>query len=251
MEDPNEPGGLKLVIEDYPYAADGLLIWKSIQDWVKEYVNIYYGDTDTDAIAKDIEIHEWWEEIKHSGHADKAHESWWPKLRTKEDLISILTNIIWITSAHHAAVNFGQYPYGGYVPNRPSMTRRLIPEQDESDPEYRELRRNPQKFFLSTIPNKFQTAYCMSVLDSLSTHAGDEEYLGDRAHTKWTSDARAIDAFKEFSRRVREAEEVIDQRNVDPILKNRNGAGVLRYELLRPNSGPGVTGCGIPNSISI
>jgi lipoxygenase len=252
VADPNEPGGLKLVIEDYPYATDGLLIWRAIQDWVTEYVNIYYGgDEHGDALADDTEIHEWWEEIKHCGHADKSHESWWPELKTKEDLISILSNIIWITSAHHAAVNFGQYPYGGYVPNRPAMTRRLIPDQDENNPEYQEFKRNPQKFFLSMLPNKFQTAYVMSVLDSLSTHASDEEYLGDRVHTKWTSDARVIDASKEFSTRVKLVEEVIDQRNVDPRLKNRNGAGVLGYELLRPSSTPGVTARGIPNSISI
>uniref|UniRef100_A0A161ZHX9 Lipoxygenase domain-containing protein n=1 Tax=Daucus carota subsp. sativus TaxID=79200 RepID=A0A161ZHX9_DAUCS len=67
-------------------------------------------------------------------HADNRTESWWPRLATSEDLISILTTLIWLASAQHAALNFGQYPYGGYVPNRPPLMRRLVP--DENDPEY-------------------------------------------------------------------------------------------------------------------
>ncbi|KAL0371163.1 UNVERIFIED_CONTAM: Linoleate 13S-lipoxygenase 2-1, chloroplastic [Sesamum angustifolium] len=31
VEDPTAPHGLKLTIEDYPYANDGLLIWDAIK----------------------------------------------------------------------------------------------------------------------------------------------------------------------------------------------------------------------------
>lgn len=41
------------------------------------------------------------------GHAD-ADASGWPPLATVADLAHILTTIAWTTSAHHAAVNFGQ-----------------------------------------------------------------------------------------------------------------------------------------------
>ena len=41
------------------------------------------------------------------GHAD-ADASGWPPLVTVSDLTHILTTIAWTTSAHHAAVNFGQ-----------------------------------------------------------------------------------------------------------------------------------------------
>ncbi|MCO5606633.1 hypothetical protein L7F22_060821 [Adiantum nelumboides] len=249
MEDPDRPGKLKLVIEDYPYAADGLLIWNAIQEWVNEYVSLYYSNPES--IANDKEIHKWWEEIRQKGHGDKSNEPWWPELNTKEDLASILSSIIWVTSAHHAAVNFGQYAYGGYVPNHPCMTRRLIPEEDLKNKEFRELLQDPQKFFLSMISNKFQATYVMSVMDSLSTHAPDEEYLGQRVQVNWTSDLRAIAGSNAFGQKVKQIERVIDRRNADVGLKNRNGAGVVPYELLRPTSGAGVTGRGIPNSISI
>ncbi|KAI7724851.1 hypothetical protein M8C21_006965 [Ambrosia artemisiifolia] len=44
VRDPSKPHGLKLLIEDYPYASDGLMIWEAIQTWVRTYVNRYYLD---------------------------------------------------------------------------------------------------------------------------------------------------------------------------------------------------------------
>lgn len=247
VEDPTQPHGIKLVIDDYPYAADGLLIWSSIKEWVEEYVGCCYSDAGT--VQNDAELQAWWDEIKNKGHADKRNETWWPKLETKEDLSGILTTMIWIASGQHAALNFGQYPYGGYVPNRPCLMRRLIPEED--DPEYQNFLSNPQKYFLCSLPSLLQALNTMAVIDTLSTHSADEEYLGQRQHSIWTSDLNAIDAFHKFSATMQGVEKIIHQRNKDLNLRNRNGAGVVPYELLIPTSKPGVTGRGVPNSVSI
>ncbi|KAF2595317.1 hypothetical protein F2Q70_00044894 [Brassica cretica] len=110
-EDASEECGVKLVIEDYPYAADGLLIWKAIKNLVESYVKHFYSDPKS--IASDFELQAWWDEIKNKGHYDKKDEPWWPKLNTTQDLSEILTNMIWIASGQHAAINFGQYPFGG------------------------------------------------------------------------------------------------------------------------------------------
>ena len=117
VEDPSMPGGLKLVIEDYPYAADGLLIWSAIKEWVESYVEHFY--TEPYSVTSDVELQAWWNEIKNRGHHDKRSEPGWPKLATKEDLSGILTTTIWIASGQHAAINFGQCPFGGYVPTVP------------------------------------------------------------------------------------------------------------------------------------
>eukprot|EP00249_Psilotum_nudum_P020445 c27707_g1_i1 orf=823-3570(-) len=250
VEDPScKPYGLRLVIEDYPYAADGLLIWSAIKTWVDDYVSIYYSDPEV--LPADTEIQQWWEEIRNVGHADKKDEVWWPELKTKEDLVGILANIIWVASAQHAAVNFGQYEYSGYVPNHPCMTRRLIPERDENDKEFQEFVDAPEKFLLSTLSNKLQATVVMAVLDSLSTHSPDEEYLGTAVNAIWTADPRAMEASLLFSKRLEEMEQIINKRNKDTKLRNRTGAGVIPYELLIPTSTPGVTGRGVPNSISI
>ncbi|KAF3574398.1 hypothetical protein F2Q69_00060974, partial [Brassica cretica] len=130
VPDPTQPHGLKLLIEDYPYANDGLLIWSAIQTWVRTYVERYYPNSNS--IQTDSELQSWYSESINVGHADLREAEWWPKLDTVDDLVSILTTLVWLASAQHAALNFGQYPYGGYVPNRPPLMRRLIP--DESDP---------------------------------------------------------------------------------------------------------------------
>ncbi|KAK1375898.1 Lipoxygenase [Heracleum sosnowskyi] len=248
VPDPTQPHGLKLLLADYPYAADGLLIWDAINDWVRTYVNHYYPDPDT--VCNDRELQAWYAESINVGHADKRTESWWPRLATSEDLTSILTTLIWLASAQHAALNFGQYPYGGYVPNRPPLMRRLVP--DENDPEYVKFVSDPEKYFLASIPSMLQATKYMAVVDTLSTHSADEEYIGERSNPSiWSGDAEIIEAFYKFSSKIGQIEKEIEERNRDPKLKNRCGAGVLPYELLTPSSGPGATGRGIPNSTTI
>nr|GEZ33571.1 linoleate 13S-lipoxygenase 3-1, chloroplastic-like [Tanacetum cinerariifolium] len=70
--------GLRLLIEDYPYANDRLLICEAI--------NV--------------------------GNADVREANWWPKLCTPSKLTEILTILIWTSLAQHAALNFGQYHFG-------------------------------------------------------------------------------------------------------------------------------------------
>ncbi|KAK7255730.1 hypothetical protein RIF29_29149 [Crotalaria pallida] len=247
VPDPTQPHGLKLVMEDYPYADDGLLMWSAIENWVRKYVNHYYPNSSV--ISNDKELQAWYSESVNVGHADLKDESWWPTLKTSEDLVSILTIFIWNASAQHAALNFGQYPYGGFVPNRPPLMRRLIPE--ESDPEYASFLADPQKYFLNALPSVLQASKYMAVVDTLSTHSPDEEYLGERQQPSiWSGDAEIIEAFYDFSAEIRRIEKVIDSRNCDRTKRNRCGAGVLPYELLAPSSEPGVTCRGVPNSVS-
>ncbi|VFQ98599.1 unnamed protein product [Cuscuta campestris] len=248
VADSTQPHGVKLLIEDYPYAADGLLIWAAIENWVKTYVGRYYPDSD--GVCNDRELQAWYAESINVGHADHRDAAWWPTLATPRALVSILSTIIWLSSAQHAALNFGQYSYGGYIPNRPTLMRRLIPE--ETDPEYAVFTADPQKYFFSALPSLLQATKLMAVVDTLSTHSPDEEYLGERPQpSTWTGDGEMVGAFYDFAAAIREAEKEIERRNVDPSLRNRCGAGVIPYELLAPSSSHGVTCRGVPNSVSI
>uniref|UniRef100_A0A2N9GU16 Lipoxygenase n=1 Tax=Fagus sylvatica TaxID=28930 RepID=A0A2N9GU16_FAGSY len=207
VEDPNAPHGLKLTIEDYPFANDGLLLWDAIKEWVNDYVNHYYPNPSL--IESDQELQEWWTEIRTVGHADKKDEPWWPVLKTPKDLIEIITTIVWVTSGHHAAVNFGQYTYGGYFPNRPTIARTNMPTEEPSKEFWDNFLKKPEGALLQCFPSKIQAT------------------------------------------RLKELEGTIDERNCNRDLKNRCGAGVVPYELLKPFSEPGVTGKGVPYSISI
>ncbi|XP_021865220.1 linoleate 13S-lipoxygenase 3-1, chloroplastic [Spinacia oleracea] len=248
VPDSTQPQGIRLLLEDYPYAADGLLLWEAIENWIRGYVTHYYKDPNL--VADDRELQAWYYEAVNVGHADIRDASWWPELNNTDDLVRILTTLVWLGSAQHASLNFGQYPYGGYIPNRPVLMRRLIP--DENDPEYANFMSDPQRFYLSAIPSVLQTSKFIAVIDTLSTHSPDEEYLGERAQpSTWTGDPVIVEKFFEFSSEMRRIEKEIDRRNSDPSLRNRCGAGVIPYELMAPSSEPGVTCRGVPNSITI
>ncbi|CAK7339260.1 unnamed protein product [Dovyalis caffra] len=179
VEDPSSPHGLKLAIEDYPYANDGLEFWAIVKQWVSDYVNHYYPEASL--IESDSELLAWWEEVRTVGHGDKKDEQWWPELKTPEDLIKIITTIVWVASGHYAAVNFGQYAYAGYLPNRPTIARRNMPNEDKRDQDYwKSFLEKPEEILLKTFPSQRQTLTVMSTLIVLSAHSSDEEYLGDK-----------------------------------------------------------------------
>lgn len=249
MEDPSAPHGLKLAIEDYPYATDGLLIWDAIKQWVTDCTAHFYPEPDL--VQSDTELQAWWTEIRTVGHGDKKDEPWWPELKTPDDLIQILTTIIWTASGHHSAVNFGQFDYGAYFPNRPTIARSLMPCEEPSPEFEAKFMERPEAFLLESFPSQVQATVIMSILDVLSNHSPDEEYIGGQLEPYWEDDKVIKAAFERFHGSLMQIEGIIDARNTDKNLKNRSGAGVVPYELLKPYSGPGVTGKGIPNSISI
>jgi linoleate 9S-lipoxygenase len=253
VEDPSLPGKVRLLLKDYPYATDGLAIWQAIEEWVTDYCAIYYKDDE--AVQGDEELQAWWKEVREVGHGDLKDAAWWPAMQTVAELTRACATIVWIASALHAAVNFGQYSYAGYVPNRPTVSRRAMPEPGSE--EYAELERKPERFFIRTITSQLQTLLGISLLEILSKHSSDEIYLGQRDTPAWTSDAEAVRAFGRFGEKLMRIESEVVGRNSDPLLKNRIGPANFPYTLLYPNTSDdkgtaaGITAKGIPNSISI
>ncbi|KAL6893708.1 hypothetical protein ACP4OV_007806 [Aristida adscensionis] len=258
VPDASSPYGVRLLIRDYPYAVDGLVIWWAIERWVNEYLTIYYPNDGE--LRRDKELQAWWKEVREVAHGDLKDAPWWPKMGTVQELVRTCSIIIWVAWAQHAALNFGQYWYAGYLPNRPTISRRPMPEPGSE--EYTQLERGQEeadKVFIHTITSQFQTILGISIIEILSKHASDEVYLGQREEPeRWTSDGRALAAFRRFSERLVEIEKRITAMNDDPALKNRRGPVEIPYMLLYPNTsdvdgtrGEGLTGMGIPNSTSI
>ena len=248
---PNNPTGVKLVFKDYPYGADGLEIWTAIKTWVTDFCSIFYKDDNS--VKSDIELQAWWSEIRNVGHGDKRSDSWWYKMTTFSDLTEALTTLIWIASALHASVNFGQHAYAGYPLNRPTLCQKFIPE--EGTFEYAEFLKDPDKYYLQMLPGKFEMTLGVALVEVLSQHTSDEVYLGQRP-SEWTDNEEVRHKFDKFNAELQKIEGKIMKRNRDPRLKNRCGPAKIPYELLYPDTssaGPkeGITGKGIPNSISI
>ena len=247
VKDASAPHGIRLLIKDYPFAVDGLNIWSAIKTWVSDYCSFYYKNDQM--VQQDTELQAWWKELVEVGHGDLKNEPWWPKMQAVDELIESCTIIIWIASALHAAVNFGQYPFAGYLPNRPTLSRRFMPEV--GTPEYEELKTNPDLAFLKTITAQLQTMLGVSLIEILSRHASDEVYLGQRDTPGWTSDQEVLEAFERFGKKLSEIEEGIVRMNSEGKLKNRVGPVKMPYTLLYPTGEEGLSGKGIPNSISI
>ncbi|KAJ9555699.1 hypothetical protein OSB04_010313 [Centaurea solstitialis] len=248
VKDLSAPHGIKLTIEDYPFANDGLLLWDAIKNWATAYVNHYYPKSNL--VESDEELKDWWDDIKTKGHEDKKDEPWWPKLKTQEDLIGIVTTIMWVASGHHSAVNFGQYT-AGYAPYRPTIARTKMPNEDRTEEETKAFLKNPEQVLKDCLPSMLQSTTVIPLLDLLSSHSPDEEYIGTKVEAAWEAEPAIKAAFQDFSGRLKELEGIIDSRNLDPNLRNRKGRGSVPYQLLKPFSGPGATGKGVPYSISI
>ncbi|KAJ9555349.1 hypothetical protein OSB04_009963 [Centaurea solstitialis] len=250
IEDQSAKHGVKLTIEDYPFANDGLALWDAIKQWATSYINHYYPQPDL--VESDEELQAWWTEIRTVGHGDKKDEPWWPQLKTQKNLIGIVTTIMWVASGHHSAVNFGQYT-GGYLPHRPTIARTKMPNEDLIDEESEEFLKNPKRSLEECFPSKSQSSKVNSTLNVLSSHSPDEEYIGDKIEVAWEAEPAIKAEFHKFSETLNELEKDIDLKNKNPNLRNRVGAGEVPYpyELLKPKSEAGVTGKGVPYSISI
>ncbi|XP_050205012.1 linoleate 9S-lipoxygenase 6-like [Mercurialis annua] len=251
LEDPDSPTGVQLLFEDYPYGADGLEVWRAIKTWVTDYCSIFYRDDDS--VKMDIEIQAWWTEVKNVGHGDKHNETWWYEMTTISNLIKVITTLVWITSAFHASVNFGQYAYASYPPNRPMLCRKFIPK--EGGKEFAKFLIDPDKFYLNMLPERYETALGIALTKVLSQHSSDEEYLGQRPF-EWTDNKEVQLSFEKFTAELKEIEKKICERNENPRFRNRWGTAKIPYKFLDPDtsnvqSKGGITGKGIPNSISI
>ncbi|GAA2781478.1 hypothetical protein GCM10010452_06760 [Crossiella cryophila] len=100
----------------YPYRDDGLLVWQAIQDWVNEFVALYYRD-DADVRA-DHELQSWAAEVATDGQV-RDFGATPGKIADQADLAEILTMVIWTAGPQHAAVNFAQKDHLAFLPANP------------------------------------------------------------------------------------------------------------------------------------
>jgi len=117
VDDPN-------LLPSYPYRDDGLLIWNAIKQWVADYLNIYYQNSD-DNVKNDTELQAWIAELLSPNGGRMTNIGEEGKIKTIAYLEECITLIIFTASAQHAAVNFPQstimsyapaIPFAGYTP---------------------------------------------------------------------------------------------------------------------------------------
>jgi arachidonate 15-lipoxygenase len=137
-------------LSDFAYRDDAQLLWDAIAAYVSSYLQRYYRDDV--AVSLDPYLQAWAAELGQPLSGRPLSEfphlpNWLPaefaaktgiqvdqlpdyprvpdfpeKIQTLQQLIDIVTQIIFTCGPQHAAVNFSQFDYAGYVPNAPLAT---------------------------------------------------------------------------------------------------------------------------------
>jgi len=208
-----DPTGLPV----YPYREDAVPVWDAINGFVRAYIALYYK-LDSD-VAGDIELAAWLDEL---GSEEGGRLKHLRPVNTLPDLIELMSNIIFIASAQHAAVNFPQYPFMGYVPNMPGAGWAPAPTMDTPDTEAELLLRLP--------PWNMTTLAADTVWQLSEVRVN---YLGKYGITAF-SDPRTSPLIRDFRAALEAVEEDI---------KRRDASRLLPYPFLLPST--------IPASINI
>ncbi|WP_066377319.1 lipoxygenase family protein [Anabaena sp. CA = ATCC 33047] len=149
-------------LPEYPYRDDSLLLWEAIAKYTKLYLQRYY--VDDQAVIKDSYLQAWADELSTPLNTRPKSEfpqvpAWFPqewaialglqpqdlpshprvpgftKITSLQQLIDIATIIIFTCGPQHAAINYSQFDYLGYVPNAP-LANYSRPDTPVSLPEF-------------------------------------------------------------------------------------------------------------------
>ncbi len=105
-------------LPEYPYRDDAREVRAILDEWVLGYVSIAYPDDD--ALRADPELHAWHRELRarEGGRLAGLPEA----LPDRAALARLLSFVLHAASVFHAAVNYAQEDFMGWVPNMPAAS---------------------------------------------------------------------------------------------------------------------------------
>ena len=113
-------------MSDFPYRDDGLLVWNTLRDYVSRYFEIYYKSNRD--IREDFELQNWLQALrKPVSEGGFGVVSLPSSLKNRDELIDILTQIIFTAGPQHSAIAWIQYQYQAFIPNMPGALYQPIP----------------------------------------------------------------------------------------------------------------------------
>ncbi|MGI2909197.1 lipoxygenase family protein [Tolypothrix sp. VBCCA 56010] len=206
-------------LPDYPYRDDALLLWRAIEAYVSDYLDLYY--TSPVQIQEDTELQNWVRKLvsPEGGNVKGLVSN--GKLDTLEQLVAIATQIIFISGPQHGAVNYPQYDYLAFAPNMPLATYAPPPSRDQEINE---------ATILKILPPQKLAAKQLELMKTLSAFQPNRLGYPDKNFV----DVRAQKVLLQFQAKLQEIEQLINQRN-----QNR----LEPYTFLLPSN--------VPNSLSI
>ncbi|XP_045894226.1 hydroperoxide isomerase ALOXE3-like [Micropterus dolomieu] len=127
----------------------------------------YYYKNDDD-VKDDSELQKWILDIFEHGFLSQAGTGIPRSFTTVAELVKFVTMVIFTGSAQHAAVNSGQYDYGGWMPNTPPTLQRPPPAKGTAS----------EATMLQTLPDVNTTVQGMATVWLLSKQSLDFVPLG-------------------------------------------------------------------------
>ncbi|KAH3877888.1 hypothetical protein DPMN_001768 [Dreissena polymorpha] len=212
-----------VVVPHYPFRDDALLTFNAILKYVTSYVNLYYPSDDI--LSKDMEIQIWRREldtpIEQGGLGVPGVPGEGGKFTSRDQLIQVVTSIIYTCSVGHAAANFKQYDEYAFPLNYPSL---LLGKPPSNKTE------RSEKDIMQAIDRSrhLDVMVIVNILSERSTMA-----LGN-FEVNYINDPKAFEVVNAFRKELKLASETISERN-----KVRD----VPFDWLDPGK--------IPNSISI
>uniref|UniRef100_A0A6Q2WZP5 Arachidonate 15-lipoxygenase type B n=1 Tax=Esox lucius TaxID=8010 RepID=A0A6Q2WZP5_ESOLU len=155
-------------IPNFYYRDDGLKLWDIIHRFVRSVIGRYYT-SDSD-VQKDSELQNWIKDIFFNGFLSNASTGIPNSFSLVTELVKFLTMVIFTVSVQHAAVNNGQFDFGGWMPNFPTALQ-LPPPTTKGQ--------CTEKTMLQTFPDINTTAKGIATVYLLSKPSSDIVLLGD------------------------------------------------------------------------
>uniref|UniRef100_A0A673FK79 Arachidonate 5-lipoxygenase-like n=1 Tax=Sinocyclocheilus rhinocerous TaxID=307959 RepID=A0A673FK79_9TELE len=159
--------------------------------FVSGIVSLYYK-SDSE-VEQDSELQAWINDVAVEGFVDVPHFA--SELKTKEELITLLSVVIFTSTAQHAATNNGQFDWCAWVPNTPCTMRHPPPTDKDAV---------TMGMIMDTLPDISQS--CFGFLSFLQIPMGQyvEQYFTEPA---------ALRVIDKFRKELKELEEQIIAQN--------------------------------------
>ncbi len=186
----------------FPYRDDGLLLWNTLEDYVSRYIGIYYKSNHD--VRQDFELQNWLQTLQKPVNEGGFGVSSLPaKLTNRDQLIDILTQIIFTGGPQHSAIALIQYKYMAFIPNMPGAFYQPIPTAKGKFANENSL----TTFLPSVNPSVAQVATISNVSTKL-----DPKAFTDFGKNSF-EDPRAIRVLKGLQHRLEIVERRIELRN--------------------------------------
>lgn len=190
-------------LPNYPYRDDALLIWATIEEWVNNYVSIYYPNDE--AVVADFELNAWVNAIINDGKIKG-----FPNISKVDQLVDVLTMIIFTASAQHAAVNFPQKPLMTYAPAISGALWQVAPQQQQGCTQRDWLK------LLPPIEQSFEQLNILYLLGSVQYRPLGDYRSNHFPYLSWFEDSRITNEdgpLAQFREALAEVESIISARN--------------------------------------